>query len=278
MRHRFCLLYLAILAFAPALLAQTNGDPLARFHTDLGDIDVDLLQSVAPKNVANFMHYVNRATNSYNNTFIHRSVPGFIIQGGGYTFVNSEPVAIPTDAPVVNEFHVSNTRGTIAMAKLSNDPNSATDQWFFNLSDSNAANLDNQNGGFTVFGRIISATGLTTMDAIAAVPVFNAGTGTPFDSLPLRNYAGGVIQDANLVHVIWIKQIPQISALTHTSATTVRVTGNGSASLTYELQSASSPAAASFANLASVTADTSGNISFNDTGAGTKKFYRLVIP
>ena len=59
------------------------------------------------------------------------------------------------------------------MAKVAGDPNSATSQWFFNESDANAANLDIQNGGFTVFGRIMNSAGLATMDAIAAVPIYN---------------------------------------------------------------------------------------------------------
>lgn len=278
MAHRLRLLTLALFAFAPALFAQTNGDPLARLHTDLGDIDVALLQSLAPNTVVNFLHYATKATGSYNNTFIHRSIPGFVIQGGGYTFVNNQVSAIPTDAPVANEFHASNKRGTLAMAKLGNDPNSATDQWFFNLVDNGGSpnNLDTSNGGYTVFARIINPAGLTTMDAIAAVPVYNAGTSFP--NLPLLNYVSGNVQDSNLVHVIWINQIPQISALTHPSANTVHVQGVGSATLTYQLQTSASPAAAAFTTLTSVTADSNGNISYSDTSAGTKKFYRLVIP
>jgi cyclophilin family peptidyl-prolyl cis-trans isomerase len=114
----------------------------------------------------------------------------------------------------VNEFHVSNTRGTLAMAKLDGNPNSATSRWFFNELDSNASNLDSQNGGFTVFGRIINTAGFSTMDAIAAVPIYNAGA--PFDQLPLRNFtSGGTIHNANLIHVIWLKVMPQILAVTH---------------------------------------------------------------
>jgi cyclophilin family peptidyl-prolyl cis-trans isomerase len=275
MRKRSLILCLALFGGVSSLPAQTNGDPIARFHTDLGDIDVDLLQGTAPATVANFLNYVNPG--AYDNSFIHRSVPAFIIQGGGYKFINNQVTPIATNPPVVNEFHVSNKRGTLAMAKLSGQPNSATDQWFFNLSDSNAANLDSQNGGFTVFGRIISGAGLTTMDTIAAVPVYNAGA--PFDQLPLRNYVSGNIQDANLVHVIWVKQIPQISALTHPSANTIHVAGKGAANVAYQLQSSTTtPAAASFANLTMVTADSSGNISYDDNSAGTKKFYRFVIP
>ena len=264
----------ALCCGSPGLFGQTSGNPLVRFHTDLGDIDVALLQDVAPANVANLLGYVN--SQAYNNSFVHRSVPGFIVQGGGYKFVNNQVAAIPAGSPVVNEFHVSNKRGTLAMAKLGNDPNSATNQWFFNLVD-NSSNLDNQNGGFTVLGRIINGTGLTTIDTIATVPIYNAGS--PFDSLPLRNYVSGNIQDANLVHVIWIKQIPQVAALTHPNATTVHVQGKGAPSTAYQLQSsAASPASSTFTNLVMVTADASGNLSYDDTSSGTKKFYRFVIP
>jgi cyclophilin family peptidyl-prolyl cis-trans isomerase len=272
---RSILFCFALIILSPALFAQTSStNPLARFHTDLGDIDVTLVKDVAPNNVANFLTYVNSA--AYDNSFIHRSVPGFIIQGGGYDFVNNSPVAIPANAPVVNEFHISNTRGTLAMAKIAGNPNSATNQWFFNESDSNAANLDTQNGGFTVFGRIITSTGLTTMDTIAAVPIFNAGS--PFDSLPLRNYTSGAIQNANLVHVIWVKVVPQITAVTHPSANTAHLQITGAASKSYQLQTSATPASSGFTTLTTVTTDSTGSVAFNDASAGTAKFYRLAIP
>ncbi len=167
-----------------------SAETVVRFHTGLGDIDVLLDPTDAPKTVANFLSYVNAG--SYNNSFIHRSIPGFIIQGGGFYVVNGQEATIPTQAPVVNEFKVSNTRGTIAMAKLGGDPNSATDQWFFNLAD-NSDNLNNQNGGFTVFGSILNNQGLAVMDAIAALQVIDASGGnpnSPFTNLPVIDYSG----------------------------------------------------------------------------------------
>ncbi len=265
-----------------ALFAQTSSsNPLVRFHTDLGDIDVSLLQDVAPNNVANFLGYVNPGI--YDNSVIHRSIPAFVIQGGGYNIVSNQPNALPVHAAVVNEFHVSNTRGTLAMAKLANNPNSATNNWFFNESDSNASGpsgLDTQDGGFTVFGRIITSTGLTIMDAIAAVPTYNAQGlwGADFQNLPLRNYTTGTVQNANFVHVIWIKVVPQIAAVTHPSANTVHLQGTGAASKTYQLQTSSTPAASGFTTATTVTANSSGAISYNDASAGTVKFYRLAIP
>ena len=91
----------------------------------------------------------------------------------------------------MNEYRVSNTRGTIAMAKLGDNPNSATNQWFFNLAN-NAGNLNNQNGGFTVFGRIVNSSGLAIMDRIAAVRVPNPPiVAQPLDQMPLIGYPNG---------------------------------------------------------------------------------------
>ncbi|HEY9817692.1 MAG TPA: peptidylprolyl isomerase, partial [Candidatus Obscuribacterales bacterium] len=136
----------------------------------------------AVQTVQNFQTYVNDG--AYVNSIIHRSLPGFIVQGGGFTVddfsaPSTVPIAtIPTNPPVVNEFSSdrSNLRGTIAMAKVDGNPNSATSQWFFNLDD-NSANLDAQNGGFTVFGQLRSNRDLAVVDAIAALPRFNIDNG-----------------------------------------------------------------------------------------------------
>ena len=147
-----------------------------------------------PATAANFLSYVDGG--SYQNTFIHRSVPGFVVQGGGFTVTDGQPGIVIGNVtqrdPVVNEpkpvgtSAANNVRGTIAMAKLGSDPNSATNQWFFNLAD-NSANLDAQNGGFTVFGRVLGS-GMTAVDEMAKVPRF--GYASPFDTVPLRNVPG----------------------------------------------------------------------------------------
>ncbi len=195
----FCLLSLT--ACSAPTHAQSAQDPVYVFHTNLGNISVQLFPDVAPKTVANFLTYVN--SGAYTRSFIHRSVPGFIFQGGGYQVQNNTIAAIPTNPPVINEFHLSNTRGTLAMAKLGNDPNSATSEWFFNESDSNAANLDTQNGGFTVFGRVTDSASLAVMDQIAAVPVPSPPPyNSPLDQIPLINYqSGSSVQISNLVLV-----------------------------------------------------------------------------
>ncbi len=198
-----CGILLLVVAAPGALFSQTAPNPVVRFQTDLGSIDVELLRDAAPKTVDNFLGYVDRG--DYNNSFLHRSVANFIIQGGGYRFADNNVQTIPQQPPVMNEFRVPNTRGTLAMAKLGGDPNSATNQWFFNEAD-NTANLDNQNGGFTVFGRILNDAGLGVMDRLGALPIVNAGS--PFESLPVRNYSGsGPVQDENLVHLISVTRI-----------------------------------------------------------------------
>jgi cyclophilin family peptidyl-prolyl cis-trans isomerase len=168
-------------------------------------MDVQLLPDSAPKTVANFLAYVNAG--AYNNSIIHRSVPGFIWQGGGYQLIDDGLAAIPANAPVDNEFNVSNTYGTLAMALEGSDINSATTQWFFNETD-NSTNLDSHS--FTVFGRIISTdtASMTVLNNIATVPVFSTTPlGSVFDQIPLLNYNGGPVQDANYVLVMSLEQL-----------------------------------------------------------------------
>ncbi|MBZ2185649.1 MAG: peptidylprolyl isomerase [Bryobacter sp.] len=196
---------LAALAFA-----QSTPGPTVRFQTNLGNIDVVLLPGSAPRTVENFLKYVNRK--AYDNSVFHRSVRNFIVQGGGFQANLPNLPAIPADPPVVNEYRESNLRGTIAMAKLGDNPNSATNQWFFNLGD-NSGNLNNQNGGFTVFGRVADAASLAVMDRIAAVPVPSPGPlPAPFNEIPLQNFAGGTVQASNLIVVQSITQLTTVPA------------------------------------------------------------------
>ena len=172
---------------------------LVLIRTNLGVLPVKLFSRKAPRTVANFRCYIDDG--DYSDTIIHRSVAGFVIQGGGFSVsgagIEWELLNVSEEPPILNEFGTPNTRGTIAMAKLGGDPNSATSQWFINLAD-NSANLDNQNGGFTVFGEVIG-NGMEVVDAIAAIPVFDAGGA--LNSLPLSGFDGGPINIDNLVIV-----------------------------------------------------------------------------
>lgn len=166
------------LAMAPAAQAT-----VVEFQTVLGSFSVNLFDETTPATVANFLDYVNNG--AYTDSIVHRSVPGFVIQGGGFTYDGTLPLGdVPANAAVANEPELSNVRGTIAMAKIGGQPNSATTQWFISLVD-NATDLDDNNGGFTVFG-IVMDNGMDVVDAIAALDRFNLGA--PLGELPLRAY------------------------------------------------------------------------------------------
>lgn len=137
--------------------------------TPLGDIPIELYPETAPLTVQNFLAYAD--SGDYDGALIHRSVPGFVIQGGGFRQVGAGYAAIPTDPPVPNEACLSNTLGTLAMARLGGQPNSATSQWFVNLA--NNTNLDSVDGGFTAFGRV-TGNGMAVAFALAALPRFDA--------------------------------------------------------------------------------------------------------
>lgn len=165
-------------------------------QTPFGPIEIELFDQATPNTVANFLHYVNDG--SYENSFIHRSVPGFVVQGGGYFYAPPGADVIPAGDPIKNEAGISNTRGTIAMAKQPGDPDSATTQWFFNLDD-NSSQLDSSNGGFTVFGQV-KGSGMDVIDEIADLTVWDAGGA--FGELPLINYPGsGPVTTDNLVMI-----------------------------------------------------------------------------
>lgn len=148
---------------------------LVQFRSVFGDIEVELYNQDKPVTVQNFIRYVQ--SGRYKNEFCHRLEPGFVLQGGGFTLASNTISAISTYTPITNEFNTgkfySNVYGTIAMAKTS-DPNSATSQFFFNLTN-NSASLDNTNnsGGFTVFGRIVKGT-----NVLNVLNTFQTYTGT----------------------------------------------------------------------------------------------------
>lgn len=137
---------------------------MVKFETSLGDFTVELFNDDAPVTVANFLQYVDDG--HFDGTIFHRVIPGFMIQGGGFT---ADMKQKPTRKPIENEAAngVKNLRGSLSMART-NDINSASSQFFINLVDNDF--LDHQgprNFGYAVFGRVV--TGLDVIDAIAAV-------------------------------------------------------------------------------------------------------------
>ncbi len=190
-----------------------------RLTTTLGTIDVTLYDQQTPITADNFLHYVDSGAwlppdPNFPNiapVFFHRSVPGFVIQSGGYVATQDPfnppkiyPGPVTSFGAIPNEARpdLHNVRGTISMAKLATDPNSATNQWFINLADNSGEpnNLDTTNGGFTVFGTVSDA-GMATADAIAQVPIFNAAAvyGNAFTQLPLRNFSSGLPEMDNFI-------------------------------------------------------------------------------
>lgn len=187
----------ASLAVCVGLLSlhSVSAQSVVRVDTPLGDFSLELFDEVAPVTVKNFVNYV--ITGRYQDSLVHRVEPGFVIQGGLYRFLQGSDdglTTVPIGPTIVNEPGESNLRGTVAMAKVANDPDSATSQWYINLGDNTG--LDGSNGGFTVFGRVIGD-GMQVVDAVAAAQQVNAGLAFP---LPVINYdGGGTIFRSNLV-------------------------------------------------------------------------------
>lgn len=157
-----------------------------------GVLAFEMLPNAAPKTVENFLKYVTDG--DYDNSIFHRSVPGFIIQGGGF-YATLPVTEVSKDPNVDNEFSLSNLRGTIAMAKLGGNQNSATNEWFINLAN-NSGNLDEQNGGFTVFARVMG-TGMVLADAIATLPRYNLGGA--LNEAPMRRILDSQITEDDFV-------------------------------------------------------------------------------
>ena len=217
-----------------------------RLTTVLGDIDLALFGQQKPVTVANFLQYIDQGryfkldatTNQIASSFVHRSIAGFIIQGGGYIGTvdpapspgfpadSAKPTQVAALPQIQNEPGIPNKRGTIAMAQNASDANSATSQWFINLVDN--GNLDirfNNAGPYTVFGKVVNNT-MTTVDAIAAVPRFNAGV--PFDSIPLRDYTSpNPVRVPNLVSVPGISYFSRLSYSAQSDNASVSVLVSG---------------------------------------------------
>jgi peptidyl-prolyl cis-trans isomerase A (cyclophilin A) len=148
---------------------------MIRFETSLGDFTVELFEKDAPLSVANFLSYID--TGFFDGTIFHRIVPGFVIQGGGFT---EDMAQKKTQSPVKNEADNGrkNKRGTLSMARTS-DINSATSQFFVNLKDNEFLDHSRGNFGYAVFAQVTE--GMDVIDKIAAV---ETGRKRGFDDVP----------------------------------------------------------------------------------------------
>jgi cyclophilin family peptidyl-prolyl cis-trans isomerase len=257
-----------------------RADSLAQFHLPLGEIVVVLYDQDKPVTVTNFRQCVQDGR--FNDSFVQRWEPGFVIQGGGW-FVTNRLTAAPgltpirASAPIVNEFAVgrrfSNAYATIAMARAAGQTNSATSQWFFNLADNTG--LDAVDGGFTVFGRVAAGTNvLNRFNSVALTNgIYMLNLGGSLATLPVLSpnptYSDLVYTDITLPE--WPR-----AQVTLENDGSRRIRWNSLARLTNHIEfSRSCPPI--WQTLASPVG-TGGTLEFRDTRAPTPAgFYRIRV-
>ncbi|WP_084310152.1 peptidylprolyl isomerase PpiA [Pseudomonas jinjuensis] len=157
------------LVLAGSVLAADPAKPHVLLSTTLGEVEVELDAAKAPISVKNFLSYVD--SGFYNGTIFHRVIPGFMVQTGGFTERMQEK---DTQAPIKNEADngLLNERGTLAMARTS-QVDSATSQFFINLTDNRFLDHGARDFGYAVFGKVVR--GMGVVDQIAKVPTGNRG-------------------------------------------------------------------------------------------------------
>lgn len=179
-----------VLAVGP-MMAKAEDHPRVKLQTSMGDVVIELAPEKAPKSVANFLEYTKAGF--YDGTIFHRVISSFMIQGGGFTEKYQQKA---TRAPIPNEANngLKNVKGSIAMART-NDPMSATAQFFVNVVDNEFLNYRSSTPdgwGYAVFGKVVE--GMDVIDKMRAVPT---GAGGPFGSdVPAKPI---VIQRATVV-------------------------------------------------------------------------------
>lgn len=179
LKRIFCLLALALCLAGTAFAAEGGKNPTLLLETNQGNIKVELFQKEAPISTKNFLDYAK--SGFYDGTIFHRVIPGFMIQGGGFT---SELHQKPANASIKNEAAngLKNERGTLAMARTM-VVDSASSQFFINVANNEF--LNHRPGGpatygYAVFGKVIS--GMDVVDKIAATPT---GMQKGFQDVPM---------------------------------------------------------------------------------------------
>jgi peptidyl-prolyl cis-trans isomerase A (cyclophilin A) len=263
-------------------VVNSRAGTYVQFRTIYGDIDVELYDQDKPVTVQNFLRYVK--TGAYRDTFFHRCVPGFVVQGGGFYVTNrtdAQPFtnvfAVPNFGPIPNEFGVgrtfSNTYGTIAMAKLGGDTNSASSQWFFNTVNNPGLDANDTNYLFVVFGKVLRGTNVLNgfNNRAYGFGMVNIANGV-FKQLPVTfignvypNYDELIYVDISLlnVQVKFTNSLPEIS-------------WNSVSGKTNQVQFTTNfpPVWQTLLN----TNGTGETLKFIDSNSeGTKRFYRVIV-
>ncbi|CNE23124.1 peptidylprolyl isomerase A [Yersinia nurmii] len=166
---------ISLTAMAPAAFAAAA--PHVLLTTSAGNIELALDNQKAPVSTQNFVNYVN--SGYYNNTVFHRVIPGFMVQGGGFTADLQQKA---TNAPIKNEADngLRNLRGTISMARTA-DKDSATSQFFLNVADNAFLDHGQRDFGYAVFGKVVK--GMDVVDKISQVQTENIG---PYQNVPVK--------------------------------------------------------------------------------------------
>ncbi len=159
-------------------------NPVVVMETNMGTVEIELNQEKAPVSVKNFLSYVD--SKFYDNTIFHRVINGFMIQGGGFEEGMKEK---KTKSPIINEGQngLKNDTGTLAMART-NDPNSATSQFFINVNNNDSLNYPQPDGhGYAVFGKVIN--GMHVVERIKTVKTgsLNGHGDVPMDVVTIKS-------------------------------------------------------------------------------------------
>lgn len=189
-----------LLLFAATVYSKEM--PIVSMQTNFGMIILELYPDKAPKTVENFLRYTQAGF--YQGTIFHRVVKRFVIQGGGYTINYEKKPSIYPPIPNESQNGLKNRRGTIAMARRTDEQNSATSQFFININDNDTLNYSASSysyEGYTVFGKVIK--GLEVVDKIQQIETGANG--------PLRRY---VPQQMVIIEKVTVENIPTTKAQT----------------------------------------------------------------